>query len=48
MIKEQQKTVERIRGQIEVIRKERYRIARECKYLQTQDRTLKDENLDIR
>lgn len=34
MIREQQQVVDRIRNQMKMIRKERYRIARETKFLQ--------------
>ena len=34
MIRDQQQVLERIKGQMKVIRKERYRIARETKFLQ--------------
>lgn len=48
MIREQQQVVERIRNQMRTIRKERYRIAREAKFLQLQESALKDENVDLR
>lgn len=40
--------MDRIRGQMKAIRKERYRIARETKFLQLQENALKQENVDLR
>ena len=48
MIREQQQVIDRIRGQMKTIRKERYRIARETKFLQLQETALKNENIDLR